>query len=84
MVIEKLGSSQPELTARVVNGQLQILFPTVSGRTYTIESTDSLRAQGFWSPAPGNSTVPGTGAVLNYNFGPMAGPGKFFRVRANP
>ena len=84
LVIEKVGAGQPSLTVRVAGNQLQILFPTVAGRTYTIESTDSLRAQGLWAPAPGNSTVLGTGGVLNYNVGPMAGPGKFFRVRANP
>ncbi|HEU0010185.1 MAG TPA: HYR domain-containing protein [Verrucomicrobiae bacterium] len=84
LLIEKFRPERPAITARVVDGQFQILFPTVVGRTYTIESTDDLSAQGVWSPAPGNSTVQGTGGMLDYNLGPMTGPLRFFRVRENP
>ena len=84
LVIESFGSDRPVITARVVGNQFQIRFSTIVGRTYTIESTDDLNAQGVWSSVPGNSILQGTGGLVEYNFGPMIGPQKFFRVRENP
>jgi hypothetical protein len=84
LVIETFGSDRPIITSRVVGNQFQIRFPTITGRTYTIESTNELNGQGVWSPVSGNSTLQGTGGILDYNIGPMTGPRKFFRVRENP
>ena len=84
LLIEKFASDRPVITARVIGGQLHLFFPTVAGRTYTIEGTDNVLSQGgpWWNDVTG--ALQGTGGTVDYQFGPMTGPRKFFRVRENP
>jgi hypothetical protein len=65
---------QPELSALMVNGQLQIAWNGAAGTTYEVQASDDLKT---WSSV---GTVTASGG--NTTFSPAAGPGRarFYRL----
>ena len=62
---------------------VNVAFPTVVGRNYLIEFTDTLSATPAWTPLA--LTVTGNGSVQTFPIGPIDGFTKFFlRIRVGP
>lgn len=62
-------------------GNLLILFASVTGRTYTLQQSDTLAA-GSWSNSP-NAAINGNGAVKTFTV-PVSIARRFFRVLGGP
>jgi hypothetical protein len=73
-----LSAFQPETTRS--GGSLTITFPTVPGRTYTLQQSDNLTDWINSSPAP----LAGNGAVRTFNLPGPQPDRRFFRVRGAP
>lgn len=71
------GKSQYPVTAANAGGNIGITFPTLTGRTYKVERSDTLAAP--WTTVQQN--IPGTGSVQTItDTGGAAQPRRFYRV----
>lgn len=62
-----VGSSAIALQIeQLVSGGIELRFPSVAGRRYSLEINDALGAGGLWMPLVGFTDVTGTGGVLSY------------------
>jgi len=81
--IVTLFTTGPESQTALGGSNLNVTFPSVLGRNYTLEGTTDL-ALWPWTPVPNSATV-GTGGVITIPIGPMTGiPNYFVRVRVGP
>ncbi len=55
-----------QLQITPVAGDVQLSFPSLTGRQYTIEINDALGAGGSWLPVGAFTDVAGTGSVMNH------------------
>jgi len=62
-------------TSKIFN----LSWTTVSGKSYTVESTPQL-SEATWTPVDSLINIPGTGAIISVEF-PHGGDSAFFRVR---
>lgn len=72
------------------DGAIQIDYPSVVRRSYTIEYRDSLTGGPDWQPVSNHQNVAGTGSVKNYvddgsgtGGSPAAVSARFYRLRAH-